>query len=73
MKITLNTQKELIMNGEAVARVLLTSEVMNSDTKIMTRKYKLVDMRNNKIMDLDSYVDFRKCYKTMDWINILKL
>jgi len=73
MKIILNTQKELIINGETVARVLLTSEVMNSDTKRITRKYKVVDMKNNKIMDLDSYVDFRKCYKTMDWANILKL
>jgi hypothetical protein len=73
MKVSLNNQKEILIDGEMVARAVLTSDTMDGKTKLMTRRYALIDIKRRKLFDIDNYMDFRGTYKSMDWKTILKI
>tara|TARA_R110000822_G_scaffold71010_1_gene171294 strand:- start:740 stop:949 length:210 start_codon:yes stop_codon:yes gene_type:complete len=68
MKVSLNNQKEILIDGEMVARAVLTS-----DTRLMPRRYALIDIKRRKLFDIDNYMDFRRAYKDMDWNAILNI
>ena len=73
MKVSLNNQKEILIDGEMVARAVLTSDTIDGKTKLMTRRYALIDTKRRKLFDIDNYMDFRGTYKSMDWKTILKI